>query len=478
MSKNIDQVFIANPITSNAGTDLMYFGQSPYGIGNDAAMTFTNFSAQFVLSALTQNHIFIGNGSNKAVASTATYPNSTTINQILYSSANNVISELVTANTSVLTTSGAGAPGFTAYVSTGGTYGGTSNIVSRDANGNSAFNNVITSITNNSAGSSIILTAASSQGQSFSGVGASSIQLPNATTLLNNTDYYINNNTNSTITVLLNDGITTLFTIPVGGNVKIILFSNVTTNGTWDWHWFFPATAASGTIYMGNGANAGYKFSTATYPFTTTINQLLYSSSANVITGLPTANNGALVTDATGVPSILVGPGTTGHFLQSNAAAAPSWSTSTITLGGNFTMSGGFTFTGTLTNNTSVTFPTSGTLATSTQIINWNNVTSSPILLVDNNGYIINNGAALVTLQLPTTSPIGQRFIVVGHDSGGWKITQSNASQHIHLGNLTSTTGLTGFIASTDGNDCVELICTATDNEFTVRSSMGNITIF
>lgn len=47
MSKNIDQVFIANPITSNASTDLMYFGQSPYTTGDDAAMTFANFSAQF-----------------------------------------------------------------------------------------------------------------------------------------------------------------------------------------------------------------------------------------------------------------------------------------------------------------------------------------------------------------------------------------------------------------------------------------------
>ena len=47
MSKNIDQIFIANPITSNAATDLMYFGQSPYGAGNDAAMLYSNFAAQF-----------------------------------------------------------------------------------------------------------------------------------------------------------------------------------------------------------------------------------------------------------------------------------------------------------------------------------------------------------------------------------------------------------------------------------------------
>jgi hypothetical protein len=47
MSKNIDQIYTANPITTNASTDLMYFGQSPYGAGNDAAMTYANFSAQF-----------------------------------------------------------------------------------------------------------------------------------------------------------------------------------------------------------------------------------------------------------------------------------------------------------------------------------------------------------------------------------------------------------------------------------------------
>lgn len=47
MSKNIHQIYVTNPITSNAGTDLMYFGQSPYGAGDDAAMTYANFSMQF-----------------------------------------------------------------------------------------------------------------------------------------------------------------------------------------------------------------------------------------------------------------------------------------------------------------------------------------------------------------------------------------------------------------------------------------------
>ena len=50
MSKNLDQIFIANPITTNASTDLMYMMQSPYNSGTDAAITFANFAAQFMLA--------------------------------------------------------------------------------------------------------------------------------------------------------------------------------------------------------------------------------------------------------------------------------------------------------------------------------------------------------------------------------------------------------------------------------------------
>lgn len=91
MSKNIDQVFTANPITSNTGTDLMYFGQSPYGAGDDAAMLYSNFSAQFAptgsqitnvnqatsSAALSANHRYATN--NGASLVTYTLPVSPTI---------------------------------------------------------------------------------------------------------------------------------------------------------------------------------------------------------------------------------------------------------------------------------------------------------------------------------------------------------------------------------------------------------------
>lgn len=91
----------------------------------------------------------------------------------------------------------------------------------------------------------------------------------------------------------------------------------------------FAGPAAAGTVLQGAGGSANPAFSTATYPATTTANQLLYSSATNTVGGLATANDGVVVTSHTGVPSVLAGPGTTGNLLQSNAAAAPSYSTAT-----------------------------------------------------------------------------------------------------------------------------------------------------
>lgn len=67
----------------------------------------------------------------------------------------------------------------------------------------------------------------------------------------------------------------------------------------------FELTAAgtSGQILQSAGA-AAPAWTTATYPSTTTINQLLYSSAANTVAGVTTGNTGALITSGAGVPSI------------------------------------------------------------------------------------------------------------------------------------------------------------------------------
>lgn len=87
----------------------------------------------------------------------------------------------------------------------------------------------------------------------------------------------------------------------------------------------YPATATgTGTILRADGTN--WVATTATYPTTTTVNEILYSSATNVVSGLTTANDGVLITSHTGVPSLLAN-GTTGQVLTATTGAPPSWAT-------------------------------------------------------------------------------------------------------------------------------------------------------
>lgn len=81
---------------------------------------------------------------------------------------------------------------------------------------------------------------------------------------------------------------------------------------------------SSGQVLQSGGASADPAYSTATYPATTTVSQILYSSSANVVAGLATGNNGVLITSASGVPSLLAN-GTTGQVLTATTGSPPTW---------------------------------------------------------------------------------------------------------------------------------------------------------
>ena len=86
-------------------------------------------------------------------------------------------------------------------------------------------------------------------------------------------------------------------------------------------------TGALGTVLQGQGVGTASDFSTATYPSTTTINQVLYSSATNVISEIATANNGVMIASNTGVPSMLAA-GTINQVLTANTSAPPSWKAS------------------------------------------------------------------------------------------------------------------------------------------------------
>lgn len=69
----------------------------------------------------------------------------------------------------------------------------------------------------------------------------------------------------------------------------------------------FPSTATgTGTILRADGTN--WVATTATYPATTTINRILYSSANNTISEIPTTNGGMLNANSSGVPSMTITP--------------------------------------------------------------------------------------------------------------------------------------------------------------------------
>lgn len=68
------------------------------------------------------------------------------------------------------------------------------------------------------------------------------------------------------------------------------------------------AGTATANQMLQSGASATPSWSTATWPSSTTINQILYSSAANTVTGIVTVNGGILNTSSSGVPTITTNP--------------------------------------------------------------------------------------------------------------------------------------------------------------------------
>lgn len=199
-------------------------------------------------------------------------------------------------------------------------------------------------------------------------------------------------------------------------------------------------------------------WSTATWPATTTINQLLYSSAANTVTGLATANSAVLVTGSTGVP-VYSGTMTNGQVIIGSTGATPT--AATLTGGSGVSITNGAA---------SITISSTGG-GTS-----WTEVTGTSQSMAIDNGYVANN-AGLVTLTLPAIAAFGTIVRICGKGAGGWLIAQ-NAGQSIRLGSSTTTIGVAGSLASTNSGDSIDLLCTTANTVWTAQGApQGIITV-
>jgi len=102
-------------------------------------------------------------------------------------------------------------------------------------------------------------------------------------------------------------------------------------------------------------------------------------------------------------------------------------------------------------------------------------ITSDLSPLVVMTRYIVNKTSGGTCLMvLPASFSVGDRVLIVGKGSQGWKVTSATGDTIVY-GNLTTVSG--GYIASTHCKDCVELVCTEDSAEWQITNSVGNIEV-
>lgn len=151
--------------------------------------------------------------------------------------------------------------------------------------------------------------------------------------------------------------------------------------------------------------------------------------------------------------------GASGKFLTTNGTV-PSWSASTITLGGNFTTSGAFTTTLTVTANTNVTLPTSGTLITIGAAVNNE-------LMKSNGTTVVASGifsASVGSITLGAAGTASAERVVTTNGAGASEslaLLSRGSGSSVRVGNSNNSFG---FSVDGNGNASMTLNVTATNH--------------
>lgn len=214
-------------------------------------------------------------------------------------------------------------------------------------------------------------------------------------------------------------------------------------------------TANTGAVLQ-NNSGADPSYSTATYPSTTTINQILYSSAANTVTGLATANSAVLVTTSTGVPGFS-STMTNGQVIIGSTGATPTAATLTAGVGIS------------ITNGAS-----SITIASTAGGFTWNDKATSYSAVAEN-GY---RSTATVTGSLPAAGAADGTTIKFQATTTNVHTISPATTDVIQIGNRTSTNGTGGgSIASTAKGDTIELVYQNSSGTWFAQSLVGNWTV-
>ena len=226
-------------------------------------------------------------------------------------------------------------------------------------------------------------------------------------------------------------------------------------------------TATANQIIL-SGASTTPAWSTATYPAATTVNQLLYSSSANVIAGLATGNSGVLITSAGGVPSIssTLPSAVQANITATGTIASGTWNGSVIALayGGtnaNLTASNG----GIFYSTASAAAILSGTATASLPLLSGSSTTPS-WAAISYPASATSGGVPYFssTSAMASSAALGSGQIVLGGGAGSAPTTSANASISsgaLSLGANASVLGSVKMFGSTSGDTTVKAAAVA-----------------
>jgi hypothetical protein len=303
-------------VTSIPNTDIT--GLGTMSVQNASSVAITGGSGAFsTLKTLGLTGYLYGNDTSAVTAST-TIPTSALSGSFVSTfSAGTTGFTPNTNSTGAITLSG------TLNVANGGTgvtsSSGANSVVLRDSNANVTVNCLFEGYSNVAAsGTTITLTASSSQNYVITGSGGQTIKLPNATTLPSGALFTFNNNQTSGAITVVNNSSTTVATIQAGGFVTIVLLDNSTAAGSWDRHDQGPS-------------NVSWSTNTFDYPGSITSatwngNTIAINRGGTNGTATPTAG---AVAYGTGTAYAFTSSGTSGQVLTSAGSGTPTWSTPT-----------------------------------------------------------------------------------------------------------------------------------------------------
>jgi len=501
MSKTLDQIYIANPITSNTSTDLMYFSQSPYTAGNDAGMTYANFAAQFgapyTAAALTKTDdtnvtLTLGGSPSNALLHAASITAGWT-GQLSVSRGG---TGLGTLTTYALIAGGTTATGNLQQVSAGSAgqllqSNGAGVLPSWTTatfpSGSGTLNHMLRSDgTNWVQTTNTTLTS----GDVLAGVTSATIgniSLSANTISSSNTNGNLVLIPNGNGVVLLGGGTTALSTaialqiVQTSGNPDMVIGS-YTNNGTnaavyycyksrsaavgsfaavqnGDILGFFTARGDDGAAFQNSASirfNVDGAVSSGIVPGKMTISTV---NSSGVLTDAVSVSSSQIVSLANPLPvgSGGLGINTTPTNGQIPIGNGSTYTAATLTAGTGISVTNG---------SGSITIASSGASP-------WVDQTTGSVTMTSNTGYTSDDGAALVTFTLPTTSAIGDWLEINGKGSGLWTIAQASGQQ-IKVGTSATTLGAGGSLSSVNQYDNVRLRCITANTIWTVVAQQSS----